>query len=232
MFLSQIARTKVTDIILKYAQVGYYFLYCSWMILINLSSLSPLSGFVVDFISMPVTVGFTAAAAITIGSSQIKSLLGQPGSGNDFLQSWINFFKYITDVQLYDSILGLSTIVLLLLLKKVGTLKRWPIVCKYLALSRNAIVVILGALLAYLLMSSNGSIPFGITGQVASGFPTFAPPEFSVEVNGTTLSFGDMISELGTDLLFIPVVAILEMVAVAKAFCKLKSLSSMHLQCR
>lgn len=70
-----------------------------------------------DFISLPVTVGFTAAAAITIGSSQIKSLLGQPGSGNEFLDHWINVFNHIKEVKLYDSILGLSTIVLLLLLK-------------------------------------------------------------------------------------------------------------------
>lgn len=101
-------------------------------------------------------------------------------------------------------------------------MKKWPVLCKYVALSRNAIVVILGTLLAFLLSQSdeNGKVPFGITGQVASGFPPFQPPEFSVEVNGTTMEIGDMISELGTSLFFIPVVAILEMVAVAKAFCK------------
>lgn len=75
------------------------------------------TGFIVDFISLPVTVGFTAAAAITIGSSQIRSLLGQPGSGNEFLESWINVFKYIKEVKLYDTVLGVATIVLLLLLK-------------------------------------------------------------------------------------------------------------------
>lgn len=183
-----------------------------------------------DFISLPVTVGFTAAAAITIGSSQIKSLLGQPGSGNEFLESWINVFKYITDVKLNDSLLGLSTIILLLLLKRVGTLKKWPIFCKYVALSRNAIVVILGTLLAYVLSQSSGTVPFGITGQVASGFPAIQAPAFSVEVNGTTLSFVDMLSEMGTSLLFIPVVAILEMVAVAKAFCKWMTINCNHVK--
>ena len=33
-------------------------------------------GFLVQFISVPVTVGFTAAAAITIGSGQINPLFG------------------------------------------------------------------------------------------------------------------------------------------------------------
>lgn len=196
-----------------------------------------------DFISLPVTVGFTAAAAITIGSSQVKSLLGQPGSGNEFLDHWINVFNHIKEVKLYDSILGFSTIVLLLLLKvseellilwefiiynflfdfqRLGTSKKWPILCKYVCLSRNAIVVILGTFLAFMLSKGgDGKVPFGITGQVASGFPPFQPPPFSVEVNGTTMEFMDMMSELGTSLLAIPVVAILEMVAVAKAFCEL-----------
>ena len=33
-------------------------------------------GFVIDFISVPVTAGFTSAAAITIASGQVKSLFG------------------------------------------------------------------------------------------------------------------------------------------------------------
>ena len=33
-------------------------------------------GFLIDFISVPVIAGFTSAAAITIASSQVKSLLG------------------------------------------------------------------------------------------------------------------------------------------------------------
>lgn len=110
-------------------------------------------------------------------------------------------------------------------MQKVGTIKKWPIFCKYVALSRNAIVVILGTLLAFLL-NKEGKVPFGITGQVASGFPSFQPPDFSTEVDGKELGFVDMLSELGTSLFFIPVVAILEMVAVAKAFCKFNLTSS------
>ena len=35
-----------------------------------------ISGFVIDFISVPVTAGFCSAAAITIASSQLKSIFG------------------------------------------------------------------------------------------------------------------------------------------------------------
>jgi MFS superfamily sulfate permease-like transporter len=35
-----------------------------------------IAGFLIDFISLPVIAGFTSAAAITIATGQVKSLLG------------------------------------------------------------------------------------------------------------------------------------------------------------
>lgn len=54
---------------------------------------------------------------MTIGSSQVKSLLGLKGSTNGFMESWINVFKHITEARLWDSLLGALTIIVLLLLK-------------------------------------------------------------------------------------------------------------------
>lgn len=64
-----------------------------------------------------VTVGFTSAAALTIGSSQIKSLLGLKGSTNEFIPTWINLWKHVSETRLWDTVLGVFTICLLLLLK-------------------------------------------------------------------------------------------------------------------
>lgn len=89
---------------------------------------------------------------------------------------------------------------------------------KYLALARNAIVVILGTLTAFLLSRYRSEIPFAITGDVASGFPTFTLPPFSTTVNGTEVPLKGMIKELGGSLVTIPFVAILEIFAIAKAF--------------
>jgi sodium-independent sulfate anion transporter 11 len=69
----------------------------------------------VEFISLPVIAGFTSAAAITIASSQLKSLLGIKGSGNDFLESWENLFNNIQDTEPGDVTLGICTILLLLI---------------------------------------------------------------------------------------------------------------------
>jgi len=69
----------------------------------------------VEFISVPVTAGFISAAAVTIASSQLKNLLGIPGSGNEFLASWENLFNNIQDTRAGDVTLGVCTIVLLLI---------------------------------------------------------------------------------------------------------------------
>jgi sodium-independent sulfate anion transporter 11 len=74
-----------------------------------------LSGFLVEFISLPVTAGFISAAAITIASSQLKGLLGIKGSGHSFMESWENLFNNIQDTRLGDMTLGVCTILLLLI---------------------------------------------------------------------------------------------------------------------
>ncbi|XP_077294355.1 sodium-independent sulfate anion transporter-like isoform X2 [Arctopsyche grandis] len=187
-------------------------------------------GFLIEFISMPVTTGFTTAAAITIGCTQLHSLLGFQGRSDTFLDVWINLVEYANTIRLWDSVLGIVTIIILLLLRK---LKDWSSrtsrpefsTCKnliykfnwFISLARNAIVVILGCLLAWIL-KNNGYEPFHLTGDIGKGLPTFQPPPFSTTVNGTTFSFGEMVQELNSSILTIALISILEAVAIAKAF--------------
>ncbi|XP_059614628.1 sodium-independent sulfate anion transporter-like [Phlebotomus argentipes] len=175
-------------------------------------------GFLVQFISIPVTVGFCTAAALTIASAQIKSLLGLPGRGNEFIESWKSVIENIHEIQLWDTILGVSSIILLLSLKKTQSIPKWKVFFKYVSISRNAIIVILGTLLAFLMQQFTGNVPFALTGSVAAGFPPFVPPPFTTTVGNSTLNFQEMIAELGTSIISIPVISVLEIVAVAKAF--------------
>lgn len=61
-------------------------------------------------------------------------------------------------------------------------------------------------------------------GQVASGLPDFTIPPFEIDIkeNGflRTLYFGDLIAYVGSTILALPLISILESIAVAKAFCK------------
>ncbi|XP_055691983.1 sodium-independent sulfate anion transporter-like isoform X2 [Lutzomyia longipalpis] len=183
-------------------------------------------GFLVQFISIPVTAGFTSAAAITIASTQLKSLFGLPGHANDFIEAWSNFFRNITYIKLWDSVLGICTVVFLLILKRLGSIQKWRLFFRYLSLSRNALAVISGTVLAYLLYKFNNETPFALTGNVASGLPSFQPPPFSTIVANETVHFSEMIHTLGSSIIAIPMVSILESVAVAKAFSKGKTVDA------
>ncbi len=61
------------------------------------------------------------------------------------------------------------------------------------------------------------------TGNIKAGLPSFALPPFSInrtDVSNNTewLSFPEICSELGAAIGLIPLIAILEQVAIAKAF--------------
>nr|CAD7402686.1 unnamed protein product [Timema cristinae] len=140
-------------------------------------------GFLIDFISGPVSVGFTSAAAIIIATTQIKDLLGLSFPGSKFLDVWEQLFEHISETRLWDTLLGFACMAILLLLRIVDvlserTMKRY----------------------------------------VKPGLPPFQPPPFTATVGNTTYSFLDMTSSLGSALFVVPLLAILENVALAKVF--------------
>lgn len=75
------------------------------------------TGFLVDFVSTPVVAGFTSAGALTIASSQVKSLFGLKFQAENFFDIWSKVFKHIKDIKLWDTVLGLGCCVILLLMR-------------------------------------------------------------------------------------------------------------------
>lgn len=82
------------------------------------------SGFLLDFISGPVSVGFTSAAAIIIATSQVKDILGIHIGGSKFVEVWQNIFEKIGETKLWDSALGITCIIVLLLLRVSTIIQR------------------------------------------------------------------------------------------------------------
>lgn len=74
-------------------------------------------GFLVDFISMPVICGFTNAAAIIISTSQLSTLLGIKGSSDSFGDAVIHIIEHISEINVWDILLGLCSMAVLILLK-------------------------------------------------------------------------------------------------------------------
>ncbi|XP_014092421.2 sodium-independent sulfate anion transporter isoform X1 [Bactrocera oleae] len=175
-------------------------------------------GVLVQFISMPVTTGFTMAAAITIASGQINNLFGISSASNEFIDSWIYFFNHINNTQRNDALLGIITLIMLLIMRKIKDIPcSYKSLTKYISLSRNALAVVVGIILCYFL-SSDDWLPFRVSGKIVPGLPPFKIPPFHTKINGTYIGLEDMVEDLGASLISIPVIAVLETIAVGKSF--------------
>lgn len=74
-------------------------------------------GFIVDFISMPVTSAFTSATSLIIIGAQLKNLLGLRYSSKGFADSLAHLVWKIGDTKLGDGVLSVVCCVFLLLLR-------------------------------------------------------------------------------------------------------------------
>jgi len=88
----------------------------------------------------------------------------------------------------------------------------------FIGVSRNAIIVFVCAGIA---VGTGDPDQFNLVGNITAGLPPFTPPPFQI-VNETTneliLGFGGLLQETSFSLIIIPAIAILESVAIAKAF--------------
>jgi len=74
-------------------------------------------GFLVDFISMPVICGFSNAAAIIIATSQLGTLLGIKGRSDSFVDAISKVVQHLNESKLWDTLLGVCSMIVLILLK-------------------------------------------------------------------------------------------------------------------
>ncbi|XP_075211172.1 sodium-independent sulfate anion transporter isoform X2 [Lycorma delicatula] len=184
-------------------------------------------GVLIDFISIPVTVGFTSATSVIIAVSQLKGLLGLSFSSSGFMDTLKKVAANVHNAKFTDSFLGFTCIVVLLILRKLKDFKvtlseknKEEIINKsawLLSTSRNALIVVFCSSLAYI-FDKNGSTPFVLTGPVKPGLPSIQPPPITTILNNQTLSFIEMCSELGSSIVMVPVIGVLGNIAIAKAF--------------
>ncbi|KDR24302.1 Sodium-independent sulfate anion transporter, partial [Zootermopsis nevadensis] len=188
-------------------------------------------GFVIDFISGPVSSGFTSAAALIIVTSQVKDVLGINASGNTFIENWISLFNAMKDTRTWDTVLGVACIVILFLMRLLTMVKVGPkdetqltsthrVINKSLWLigtSRNAILVVICGFIGYHFENTDA---IKLTGNITKGLPEVKLPpfEFYDSTSNNTVSFVDMCSTLGTGIIILPLVALLENIAICKAF--------------
>lgn len=186
-------------------------------------------GFLVDFISFPVIAGFSNSAALIIAASQFGKLFGISGRTETFYEAVKNTIEKISEMRKADTLLGVSSIIILVGLKSLPgnrTGNCWRKFLWILSLSRNAIVVIIGTVLAFTYTKDNNESRFVITGNITEGLPSFGLPQFSIESleDHRNYNFLELTKVLGTSLVSVPLIAILESIAIAKAFGKFLNL--------
>ncbi|KAK9295385.1 hypothetical protein QLX08_010277 [Tetragonisca angustula] len=194
-------------------------------------------GFLIDFVSGPVSSGFTSAVALIIITSQIKDILGISVKGSQFVEIWKNLASHIHETSAWDAALGVTCIALLLFLRLLASYNIGPkeeelqstkyrVLNKFIWLfgtSRNAFLVILSGLLGY---SFREDSPFKLVGYIPEGMPNVQLPPFGYIKDNTTVTFIDMISNLGSGILVLPLISLMEDIAICKAFSTGKSVDA------
>ena len=142
-------------------------------------------GFIVNFLSQPVISGYTSSAAIIIGLSQLKHLLGvDMPSSNLIHEIFQNTVSNIGFTHLLTVAIGVSSIALILGLKKINRSIPGPL-----------IIVILGVLLVTMFQLSSTGLK--IVGSVPKGLPGFSLPDIELSEVLELLPLAFLISMVG-----------------------------------
>lgn len=151
-------------------------------------------GFLVNFLSHPVIAGFTSAAAVIIGISQLKHLLGMDIPGGKVHETLWYAVTHITDIQPIALLIGVISIALLVGLKKVSKKIPGPLM-----------VVIFGIGVVTTFDWHEKGV--SIVGDVPGGFNVFALP-------GIDFGAASVLMPIALTIAFI---GFMESIAVAKS---------------
>lgn len=124
-------------------------------------------GKVVDFVSHTVVIWFTAWAALLIVTSQMKSILWiDIPKWADFLETWMIIWSSIPHINIYTTIIWISTLLIAILIKKY--VKKVP---------NLLIALVVGSVIAYYLKSFSSGITF--VPAIPSKLPDFSIPNLT-----------------------------------------------------
>lgn len=152
-------------------------------------------GFLVNFLSKPVISGFTSAAAIIIGLSQLKHLLGiSIENSNQLIDLLQNIVREIDEVNYIAIGIGIVALIFIKAIKKIHP-----------KIPAALVVVVFGIMAAYFLnLEAHG---LRIVGSVPEGLPSISIP---------SLDTGKL-SELFPIALTLALIAFMEAISVSKA---------------
>lgn len=152
-------------------------------------------GVVVNFLSHPVIVGFTNAAAMIIALSQVNKIFGVEKERSEFFMADIwGVIQNLGDTHIVTMIFGVVAVVGIMYAKK-----KWPKFPGVLAAVAGTTIVSW----AIDFESMGGAV----VGTIPEGLPSLAMPIFNMEVFGTIL----------TNAIIISLIGFMEAISIAKA---------------
>ena len=152
-------------------------------------------GFVANFISEPVLIGFKAGIGVVIVVDQVPKILGIHFARGTFVHSVVATVQNIPHTKLATLVLGISMIAVLILVEKLSPKAPAPL-----------IAVAGGIVAAYLLgLESHG---VQLVGNIPKGLPPLTVPELS------------LISQLWPGALGIALMSFTETIAAGRAFTR------------
>lgn len=156
-------------------------------------------GFLTNFMSHPVISGFTSAAALIIGFSQLKHIVGLklPRTENILETIWLTI-QQAADINLTALTIGVGGIVLLLVLKRYAP-----------SLPGAMIAVVVSTLAVYGL-----NLDVSVVGNVPAGFPEFSAPDITMQNLTDLLPIAITISFVG----FLESIAVAKKIAAEKRY--------------
>ena len=135
-------------------------------------------GWVSHFLSGAVLAGFVFGFGIGLIVDQSPKILGVPKAAGSYFQVLIGTIKALPETSIPTLIVGVSSIILLLLMRRF--LPKWP---------RTLMVVILGIIVSSLLGLANYGV--SVVGTIPSGLPSLTWPTFP-PVGLTSLIMGSL----------------------------------------
>lgn len=153
-------------------------------------------GVIVNFLSHPVIVGFTNAAAMIIGLSQVNKLIGVPmGRSEHFIQDILGVIRQVSDTHLPTLVMGVIALAII-----------WG-VRRYAPKLPGVLIAVVVTTLASWAMGFEADLGGKVIGSIPEGLPSLAVPVISWNRIGSLLSAALVISLVG----------FMEAISIAKA---------------
>ena len=131
-------------------------------------------GFIANFLSKPILVGFLNGIALYTVAGQLSKLLGYSSEGVGFFPRLLEFTQRVDESHAPTLVLGVTALTVLLLLRR------------HLPLLPGALIVIIAGIAAVTALSLQ-DMGVAVTGELSAGLPAFQFPAMSLGEFGTLL---------------------------------------------